>query len=170
MTKEQVQELLKPRYRVVADYPGSKGDIGDILYQYEFETSVTGMYTFVSNLEIPLQGYNIAPSVIDKYPHLFQKLEWWQERTIEGMPEYLKQTGMVDGAGNPIPDWYLKVKKHFSAGNGEWRDDSIHIFCTEDCLPGWPLAVRSMNYNGFEPATSEEYHDYIKSSTGTKIK
>ena len=148
MTQEQVEKLLQPRYKVIADYPRNKYyenvEVGEIIEAWHpnkiLQDNRTGFY--------------------GKYPHIFKELEWGEEREIEDMPMYLKQTGMVDGANNPLPDWYVKVKKHFNAGNGEWRDDSIHIFCTEDHKNGWGSGVRSMNYNGFEPATEQDYLTY----------
>jgi len=142
MSKE---ELLQPRFKVLADYPRNEHyenvEVGDIIEAWHpnkiLQDNRTDFY--------------------GKYPHLFRKLEWWEERDVEHMPKYLKETGMVDDDDNPIADWYLKVKKHFNAGNGEWRDNSIRIFCTDDHKDGWGFGNRSMNYSGFEPATEEEY-------------
>jgi len=148
MTQEQVEKLLQPRYKVIADYPRNghyeNVEVGEIIEAWHpnkiLQDNRTGFY--------------------GKYPHIFKELGWWEDRKVSDMPMYLKQTGMVDGANNPLPDWYVKVKKHFNAGNGEWRDDSIHIFCTEDHKNGWGSGVRSMNYNGFEPATEQDYLTY----------
>ena len=123
-----IKQLNTIRYKVIADYPNSRLEIGEILTKYKFESSDTGMYVYTTNLEIPLRGINIKPDWAENYPHLFRKLEWWEDREVEDMPQYLKETGMVDDDDNPIADWYLKVKKHFNAGNGEWRDNSIRIF------------------------------------------
>jgi hypothetical protein len=63
--------LLKPRYKVIADWPRMTTYwIGRI-----FEVSQMGMET-----QIPYH----------KYPHLFKKLEWWEERDEKDMPEYVK--------------------------------------------------------------------------------
>ena len=140
--------LLAPRYKVIADYPFCSCNIGDIIPCYEsavfwgIECNDTSGKVYMSD-----------------YPHLFKKLEWWEERKIEEMPEYVKQTGMIYGNGEPAPDWYLKVKKHFNAGNGEWRDDSIKIFCA---YPDNRSIGISMNYAGFEPTTEPEYLSYIE--------
>jgi hypothetical protein len=61
------EDLLKPRYKVVADYPDSIFKIGGILIQGEKDLTEAA-----------------------KYPHLFKKLEWWEEREEKDMPEYLK--------------------------------------------------------------------------------
>ncbi len=139
------EDLLNPRYKVIADYPRSEHyenvKVGEVIDAWKPNKVIQRNFT----------------DFYDKFPHLFQKLEWWEERKIEDMPMYLKQTGMVDSHDNTIPDWHIKVKKHFNAGNGEWRDNSIHIFCTEDHKDGWGSGNRSMSYNSFEPSTEEEY-------------
>ncbi len=144
-----IEELMKPRYKVVDSFPFNKFyKVGDILTD-DGKTVVTNQ-----------DGEVMFACEFNNYPNVFQSLEWWEERKIEDMPKYLKQTGMVDGADEPIPDWYLKVKKHFNAGNGEWRDDSIHIFCIERCER---TMGTNMRYSGFEPATEQEYTTYIQS-------
>ena len=143
MTQEQVEKLLQPRYKLIADYPSNIDDIGTV---YEIDLS---------------DGHGIDfEMTCKKYPNLFRELEWWEEREIEDMPMYLKQTGMVDD-DNTLPDWCFKVKKHFNAGNGEWRDNSIRIFCTEEHpTKGWSLGNRSFHYSGFIPATEQDYLTY----------
>ncbi len=62
MTKK---ELLIERYKCIADYPENKFcKVGEILMGND------------SNL--------------CNYPHLFKKLEWWEERTPRDMPTYIK--------------------------------------------------------------------------------
>ena len=149
MTQEQVEKLLQPRYKVIADYPRNKYyenvEVGEIIEAWHpnkiLQDNITGFY--------------------GKYPHIFKELEWWEEREIKDMPMYLKQTGMVDDDDNTLPDWCFKVKKHFNAGNGEWRDNSIRIFCTEEHpTKGWSLGNRSFHYSGFIPATEQDYLTY----------
>jgi hypothetical protein len=59
-------ELLKVRYKVIADYPKSIHKVGDVLYCDE-------------------NGPRMS-----QYPHLFKTLEWWEERAEDDMPEYVK--------------------------------------------------------------------------------
>lgn len=141
-----IEQLLQPRYKVIEEYPNSPFEIDDIFFVNQDEEYI--------NPPIGIQPF--------KYPHLFKKLSWWEGRDIEDMPKYLKKTGMVDSAENPVPDIYVKVKKHFSAGNGEWRDDSIHIFCADDYWSN--LKNCSYSYSGWEPATEDEYSIFCQIS------
>lgn len=61
------QELLKPRYKCIADWPF--------------------MPRHIKVGELVAEVFIIKAA---KYPHLFKKLEWWEERKPEDMPEYLK--------------------------------------------------------------------------------
>jgi hypothetical protein len=75
------------------------------------------------------------------YPHLFQKLEWWQERNLEELPKYIKyMIGDKNGAVYKIESWNL--------------------------LKGYALCERGEDYplylmkKGVLPATKEEYDLY----------
>jgi hypothetical protein len=72
------EDLLKPRYKVIADYPGCRWEVGHIIEMKRVATSVDDKY-------------------FDNYPHLFQPLKWYEERKPEDMPEYVKseRTGAI---------------------------------------------------------------------------
>jgi len=72
-----INELLIPRYKVIAEYPGSVLQIGDILQVND-------------NNCAECNGIIFHVSMLDKHPHLFQPLQWWEERKMEEMPGYLK--------------------------------------------------------------------------------
>lgn len=61
------EELMKVRYKVIADYPG--------------------MDDFYKIGEIIQPRY---PIHYGSYPHIFKKLEWWEERKESDMPQYVK--------------------------------------------------------------------------------
>lgn len=65
-----VEELLIPRYKVIADYPGSPYTVGQIIH-------VHGE-----------QGVNCE--YFNKWPAIFKPLQWWEERDKNDMPEYVK--------------------------------------------------------------------------------
>ncbi len=77
MTNEQ---LMQPRYLVIADYPGSDLPVGTILWQYDNKYWTDGKgYEF----------YEPERTFID-YPHLFRRLEWWELRAKEDLPRYVR--------------------------------------------------------------------------------
>jgi len=62
------EELMKPRWKVIADYPGSDYHIGEILDRD---------WGWVGDDEIGFKHQ------VSHYPHLFKKLEWWEDRTLD---------------------------------------------------------------------------------------
>jgi hypothetical protein len=69
--KQVVSELMVERYKIIAGWPFMNHKVGDILLQ-------DNLGCFHYNKEVWLNSEHL-----DVFPHLFQKLEWWQERTIE---------------------------------------------------------------------------------------
>jgi hypothetical protein len=91
------EELLKPRYKVINTWP----DMGDRRY-YQGET-LTLIQNVNSNQYCIRRGdATLYDTYFDNYPHLFKKLEWWEERKPEEMPEYLKFGDMIYKVSKPL--------------------------------------------------------------------
>lgn len=136
MTKE---ELLKERYKMIADYPGSPCYVGDIL---TFEGSkIVEMFVNGQNADA---DFIIAAEII-KYPHLFRKMEWWEERKESEMPLFLKDIG--DGEIFKVREWL--------------RNDEAVIHLNDN---------KKQNHTGFHqasahhflPSDESEYNQYIQ--------
>jgi len=96
-----VEELLMPRYKVIADYPSSPYYVGEIKDRL---------------------GDNVAAHFA-KYPHLFRKLNWWEERKVEDMPEYVKYHNgsislltkdMIDAGGIVLEDYLPTTEQQYN--------------------------------------------------------
>lgn len=84
------EELLKPRRKLIADYPDNEMPVGTILTNYS--PMMWGNKVF---------EFNASFDWFDKYPHLFQKLEWWQERTKDELPDFIKfPNGKIEPISN----------------------------------------------------------------------
>lgn len=121
-----VEELMKPRYRVINIWPCMSKNIkvGDVL-------------TFDNSLDCFWCGNTAYPQIkLNEYPHLFEELEWWEERKLEDMPKYLKfiRSGLVE-----------KVKKYDMHNKGVIFKSNIMY----QCYPG-----------NFIPSTEEEYKKF----------
>lgn len=90
-------ELKQPRYKVIADYPGNPFPVGTILIP---DLSHGELYS-------PIAGYSLSAQRIyekdaHKYSHLIEKLEWWEDRADDEMPEYVRFTkqycGQLEGS------------------------------------------------------------------------
>lgn len=136
MTQEQVDNLMKPRYKVIADYPRSCFNIGDIL-RVSGDCAGKG-YT----------GSGVMPASVYKpelYPHLFRKLEWWEDRTPEEMPEYVK--------------FYQPMPEMFKIGKVEkWELRRTRPIVTTDAD-----RVRRELSDADLPSTEQEYLNYQQS-------
>lgn len=87
------EELLQPRYKVIADYPGNVAYVGEI---YEDDICIR---------------WN--EQKFKKYPHLFRKLEWWEERDEKDMPEYVKCEFEGNVTVYKIVYWNLKENRGY---------------------------------------------------------
>lgn len=144
MTKDQ---LLAPRYKVIADYPDSPYTIGDILSFQQWGGDLKKWAHY--NDEGIFMGFT---DDFDEYPHIFKPLQWWEERKAEDMPEYVKiiekptLTGEKCNIGNVV-----KIHRHFT--------NSWDYHCIYGCQA---FGKDFLSYSKTYPATREDYESYLK--------
>lgn len=118
-----IEQLTKRRYKVIAQWPLCPYELNSIIDECCMKGSDTCYY--------------------DEWPHLFRKLEWWEERKAEDMPAYVKCLKSPDQIIEPGS--VLKVAWNDHGGKvekGPW------IFPYTNC---------------YEPSTESEYLTYINS-------
>lgn len=134
-----IEELLKPRCKVIADYPKCRYKIGDILYVDDKGSAwIKHEYLFYTD---PVES-------VAKYPHLFESLPWWKDRKVEDMPEYVKVTETPDQ--KLMPGMVMKLTW---LDSGWGRSDNGEVFPYTNC---------------FEPATRKEYEAYLQTTNPVK--
>lgn len=131
------EELLIPRYKVIADWPmphcgENPIKSGDILMQYLENSTVWRLIKHGNWTDETT--YNP-----EKYPHLFKLLAWHEERKIEEMPQYVKRDTSI-----------YKVT--------EWCDDG-----TNELYATWEDNESGCYMRSFLPATLSQYTSYINS-------
>ena len=127
-----MKDLTPPRYLVIADYPNSHYEIGQIIeLSVPKDASGWDMVTLANNEEI-----------MPKYPHLFRLLHWWEFRELSDLPIYVKYSTK----GKIIKVKWIYVQD----GEGKVQLENGGYRVT------W-------SFNLFEPATLNEYNEYIKS-------
>lgn len=96
MTEKEIERMLKPRFEVIADYPGSNHKVGAILYPPS---------------EMYIEHFK-------QYPHLFTELKWWEKRSKKDLPKYVSHKGNV----YKVDKWNLNEPPAFIAllENGRW--------------------------------------------------
>ncbi len=88
------KELLEPRYEVIADYPGNENKVGSILVCPKYGEDFTVDFWVSSN---------------DKYPHLFRKMDWWEGRSVEDMPDKVMYKGDGLDTVYEISKWDMNI-------------------------------------------------------------
>lgn len=126
-----VEGLLKPRYKVIADYPQSIWKVGESLPEFPPTWCAENL---------------------DKFPKIFRKLEWYEERKEEDMPDYLKRIKFAE-----LLSWH-NIELNEVVEVSKWIYQEKIGLCfftkTED--------NSQLNYDlsCFVPATYEEYLQY----------
>lgn len=140
---EKVEQLMRPRYKLIADYPGCSFEVGTILEpndEGELYSKSAGYSWTVSRIML---------KDVKKFKHLIRPLEWYEERTPEEMPEYVKyaENGMV-----------AKVDHFDLETTSAWfmyLEGGVHPYC-----PGGS-ALENTNWI---PATLADYLAYTQPS------
>jgi hypothetical protein len=125
-------KLTRPRFEIIANYPNNSfGEVGTILDRD------WGKY--------PNGEENPPQWKISNFPHLFRKLNWWEKRTNEEMPKYLKIT--FDGKTT-----YYEIESWDMENTIGWIDFKKRICCDLCCFkPEF----------SYQPATEQEYLDSL---------
>lgn len=114
MTKEQ---LIIPRYEVVADYPNSRFAVGDILQQAPLE------YCFKVGV-LTTSDTVIGIADVLAHPHLFHPLKWWEKREIGDMPEYVRINAVnhtnINNTFQKVEVWTDEAYLRASVNGGYW--------------------------------------------------
>lgn len=141
------EELLKPRYKVINIWPGMHlepfGKDQIVVLQPHKEEDAEG---FVYRPDKHKPRNFMWQSFFDLFPHLFQRLEWWQERKPEEMPVYVKSImqeysyGVKVGAVIKVKEWVRICEAMYAIQS---RREEYHASC-------------------FAPATEADYHAYNK--------
>lgn len=84
MERLTAEKLLKPRYKLIALYPQCQWELGEIL-----------IVESDGELYSPIGGYVQSKYIVKekealKYNSIFKLLDWWMDRKIEELPEYVK--------------------------------------------------------------------------------
>jgi hypothetical protein len=141
MTDQQrIDELMKPRYKVISKYPGSE-DWEDIDAIIKIPDS---RYKYADR-----KGTVCGVELFDSYPNIYERLKWWEERKPEEMPEYIKC------------ERHIRIEKG-TILKANWElcyvGTPYECICHRGCYPDYWIDAEY-----FSPATEAEYNEYIKS-------
>jgi len=108
------EELLKPRWKVIADFPFNT--------YYKVGGVITDDRLMAARNET---GHAVFACEWNDYPNIFRKLKWWEERNIEDMPEYVKMLSYIKPCTNNTEN--LELKKGEIVKPDKWGLNSFEI-------------------------------------------
>lgn len=133
------EELLMPRYKVIAPYPCSPYKVGDIIAPGENQTNVAASENYQYAFFMPIKA-------MDEMPNIFHPLPWWSDRRLHELPEYVKCIKTPDQ--RIMPGMVLKM----AWCNENWGNDHVHTVV--------------LDTNCYVPATREEYEAFKQQKEG----
>jgi len=97
-------ELMQPRFEVIAEYPICKFKKGEILLPIPRATNPW----YHTDINCPIGEIQLPE--LENYPHLFRKLDWWEFRKIEDMPKKLiSKARNSDSKPIEIKEWDINL-------------------------------------------------------------
>jgi hypothetical protein len=149
------EELLRDRIKIIADYPGNKFKVGDILtYSHNFLPTMTvGVGNQIWRNQ---EGVIVSYNKFKDFPHLFQPLPWWSDREISDMPVFIKFPH--NGRVYKISKWSKNID-HWNMINVIDDKDMTDLFASID----WHFKKDEC-----VPCTEADYEAYNQQKEGLK--
>lgn len=134
------EELLQPRYKLIADYPNNKDFVLDKIIEMNGQMAKGYPQYEVEDCQGKRQ---YLFTFFELYPHLFKKLEWQEERNVEEMPKYIK---------------YLSNGKVYEAI--KYLERNSIVLLMDDY---WKIEIKNQLGEPFwMPSTEDEYNAYCQ--------
>ncbi len=140
MTVAESAELLAPRYIVIGLYPNCK-----LLPNYILYPTDEGKYKVEDNLLV-------KSSYLDTFPHLFRKLQWYEQRVLAEMPDYVKDTN----GGEVYKVWEYELK---SLSVTIWMNEP-NIYCQD--------GKHTTHLEHFNPSSLVEFMEFKEKQEAKK--
>lgn len=137
------EELLVPRYKVIATWPGMDYNVGNIILMFDDGSD-----------ELHSQddggGFIQWDRFYKSFPHLFRPLAWYEKREEKDMPEYIKMKNRI----YKVEEWNrnalgkLTPSGTYTHYNGRNNTFPVQVSISVDWL---------FNAKTSAPATKEEF-------------
>lgn len=134
-------ELLKPRFKVMKDWPGRKDfEVGQIILLDKVFCNGSPM----CEIEDCQGKRTYIMAFFEMFTQEFKLVAWWEERKEWEMPEYVKGE-----------DGNIYKVRYYEQYNFLWMESK-----TKEKVSTWAVNDKVMCF--FEPTTETEYLNYIK--------
>lgn len=143
----KVEELMKPRIKVMMDYPDCEYEVGQIIQFVQKSTYYTGEPEWETGFILTKNGEQVQSCIkkFEPYPDIFKPLEWWEDRKLEDMPEYIQYAGQM---AYKIERYELDERMGLYGISAKYEDCPLW-------LNGMPVL----------PITEFEYNEYLKTKS-----
>lgn len=131
--KESIDKLMLRRWIVIAEDTSGNLQVGKILTKHK-------LHDDWANYNDMIFGIGVRISTIEKMPHLFCELKWWEHREDCNMPNYAKS----------IEDNKIKYVHKIEF----WMQPFIGVIGDDESIN----LLKDIN---LYPSTEEEYNSYI---------
>ena len=111
------KDLLSLRFEVIAEYPKCKYERGEILVRIKKATE--DLYDGDENAYVG----GIFLYELEKYPHLFRKMNWWEKRNKEDMPKRVMSLADNKKSTYDIEEWDMDILVG-------WIDKGVRSCCS----------------------------------------
>lgn len=135
-----VEELLKPRYKVIAPFPRGFLPVGTV-FILDNESVIAALPN--GKKKITSSYYYSEP---EECPNIFKELKFWEERRKEDLPKYIKY---VDDKGTEFEKTICLEVKEWIIDDEYTRPDDFGVLAFKDLIS--------------TPITLEEYNAYQSS-------
>jgi len=150
------EELMKPRWKVIADFPGSDFPIGRIINSSDFTLRTIDGKDWLETRSF--DGFHP-----NDFLHLFKPMKWWEERTEDELPKFIKyRKGPGRYAVHKVMKPYPTQHPEFPA----FGENFVDVDYQEDsnqgkmnCEVGILTSLEMKSLRDFQPATEEEYNN-----------
>jgi hypothetical protein len=125
-TKPTIEDLLKPRIKIIALWPicRSHNNMAD-------QPKVGQVFKVAPDGSISSNAITVLN--VDKYPHLFEKLSWWEEMDLSEFPEYVKPNPEKEFM--KTENWIYKANWIMSVNGPAHRVNQWNFIHAENLLP-----------------------------------
>ena len=137
-----IEQLLIPRYELISSVPNLYGDGNLFIKGLIFELELDGKE------EINVHGRIRDAAWFEKYPNIFRKMNWWENRKFSDFKclQYMKYMSLTFSEYRYITVMRLEKKKKYG---------KIQLLANDY------IEITDGHYF---PVTSKEYNDFIKQS------
>lgn len=153
---DKTTRLFKQRFKCLQNFPGNQTfKIGEI---YSGNT-----WDLFTNEGTSTSGHAIKFSFNPElFPMIFKKLEWWEERTEDELPEFLRYNtrhsiSRLHNLDGKVIKPFKYLENKVNVEREQWFQKWFQVYISEEDFTGSSGSTQSLSISHFLPATEVEF-------------